>query len=91
MKKPPFYLCSFDISDNKKRTKMVKFLKKIGYRLQKSVFIIYPEEKIKEKIFDFFKKIKDKNDKLGLFFICENCQKKINHLPKIKEQDYEII
>jgi len=91
MKKQPLYLCSFDIADNKKRTKMVKFLKKIGYRIQKSVFIIYPEKQDKEKIFDFFKKIKDKNDKLGIFYLCQNCANKINHLPKIKEKDYEII
>jgi len=91
MKKQPLYLCSFDIADNKKRTKMVKFLKKIGYRIQKSVFIIYPEKQDKEKIFEFFKKIKDKNDKLGIFYLCQNCKEKIDHLPKIKEKDYEII
>ena len=39
-------IISYDISDNKKRTKFAKYLSKFGYRLQYSVFQIENSERI---------------------------------------------
>lgn len=85
------YLCFYDIEENKKRNKIVKFLKKYGLRIQKSVFIIFLEKGEKKKIIDFFSKIKNKDDKIGFSYICDNCFKKIDLLPKLKVKNYQII
>lgn len=85
------YLCFYDIEDTKRRNKLIKFLKKYGERIQKSVFIIFIDKNEKVKLIDYFKKIKNKDDKLGLAILCENCYSKIFHLPSIKFSQYDLI
>ena len=43
-------LVSYDISDDKLRTKFAKFLKKFGYRLQYSVFQVTNSQRVLENI-----------------------------------------
>jgi len=43
-------LVSYDISDNKLRTKFAKFLSRFGYRLQYSLFEINNSERVVENI-----------------------------------------
>lgn len=90
-KKKKQYLCFYDVEEDKIRKKMAKFLKKFGIRIQKSVFIVFLEKKEKEKIFDYFNKIKEKNDKIGVVYLCDECFRKINHLPKLKFKNFYII
>ncbi len=85
------HLCFYDIENNLIRSRLVKFLKKFGVRIQKSVFIIFITKKEKKKIFDYFNKIKEKNDKIGIVYLCSNCFCKIEHLPKIKLKNFYII
>lgn len=85
------YLCFYDIEETSKRNKIVKFLKKFGLRIQKSVFIVFIDKEDKKKIIDFFKKIKENNDKIGFSYLCDHCFKKISLIPEIKIKDYHII
>lgn len=85
------YLCFYDIEKDKTRRKMIKFLKKFGTRIQKSVFIIFLKRQEKEEIFAYFKKIKDKDDKIGIVYLCDNCFAKIDHLPKLKFKNFFVV
>ncbi|MCS7092883.1 MAG: CRISPR-associated endonuclease Cas2 [Patescibacteria group bacterium] len=85
------YLCFYDIEDDARRNKLARFLRKFGNRIQKSVFLIFIDHKDKNRIVDYFKKIKKNEDKLGLSILCENCFYKIFHLPAVKLTAYDIL
>ncbi len=89
--KKHFYAIGYDIEDNKIRNKMAKYLKAFGFRVQKSIFEVYIDHKEKKKIFEYFKKIRGKNDKIVFYLLCENCFRQVSHYPKIKRAKYDII
>lgn len=73
-----FIIISYDIVDDKKRTRVCNILKDYGRRVQYSVF----ECELSEKVFDeMIKKVKrqinEKEDSLIVFSLCEACKKKI--------------
>lgn len=90
-KKLKNYLCFYDIEDQKTRNKLVKFLKQYGFRVQKSVFICFLEKDDKKRIIEYFKKIKNKDDKIGFAIMCKNCFSKIQLYPKQNLKSYDII
>ncbi|MGA1845992.1 CRISPR-associated endonuclease Cas2 [Deferribacter abyssi] len=70
-----FYLISYDISDDLKRSRVEKFLKNYGMRVQKSVFecIITDADLIKIK--NFVEKTIDFNtDSVRYYFLCKGCR-----------------
>jgi CRISPR-associated protein Cas2 len=71
-------LISYDISDNKLRTRFSKFLSKFGYRLQYSVFEIRNSERIlqiiKTQINGFFSKQFDQTDSIMIFKMSKSCE-----------------
>lgn len=73
-----FILISYDISDDKKRTRLAKRLKDFGPRVQKSVF----EADVKTKELKELKKVLakvelDKEDSIRLYKLCRECKKNI--------------
>ena len=72
-------LISYDISDNKLRTRFSKFLKKFGYRLQYSVFEIQNSKRIlaniKKEIENDFEKCFEETDSIIIFDLSEQCKK----------------
>ena len=72
-------LISYDISDNKLRTRFSKFLKKFGYRLQYSVFEIQNSKRIlaniKKEISNDFEKCFEETDSIIIFDLSEQCKK----------------
>lgn len=86
-------LISYDISNNKKRTKFSKYLSKFGYRLQYSVFKIENSERIlKNIIFDLnniFLKTFDQSDSVYIFKMSASCD--IMKFGYAKNDDAELV
>ncbi|MBS8121962.1 CRISPR-associated endonuclease Cas2 [Candidatus Vampirococcus lugosii] len=74
-------IVSYDISNDKVRTKFSKFLKKYGRRLQYSVFEIKNSQRILDLILVEVEKIFAKSfqntDSILIFGMCEGCKKKV--------------
>ena len=71
-------LISYDISDNKKRNRFAKYLKKFGSRLQYSVFEIHNSNRvltnIVEDIKNIFSKEFDNADSIYIFKMSASCE-----------------
>ena len=71
-------LVSYDISNDKLRTKFSKFLSKFGYRLQYSVFKIENSEhiltNIVEEIVNNFSKKFSQSDSVYIFKLSSSCE-----------------
>lgn len=71
-------LVSYDISNDKKRTKFAKYLSKFGHRLQYSVFEIENSEKILKNITadlnNKFVRAFDQTDSVYIFRMNPNCE-----------------
>ncbi len=72
-------LVSYDISNDKLRSRFSKFLKKFGHRLQYSVFEIRNSRRIlsiiKKEIENDFEKSFDETDSIIIFDLSEQCKK----------------
>lgn len=70
-------LISYDISDNKKRARFSKFIKKFGHRLQFSVYEIDNSERILNNILtsidNVFIKEFDQSDSVYVFKMSSSC------------------
>jgi len=83
------YLLSYDISVNKKRTKLSKYLEKKGRRIQKSVFLL----DLKRTQVRTFKKevvnIMGKDGDILLISLCSGCANKAQKFG-VKEEEFLI-
>lgn len=89
------YIISYDITEDKLRNKLAKFIEKWGNRRQYSVWEIDNSPRIlrivKEEInFNFKKKFK-KTDSVIIFYVCPSCQKKMIKFGKEKLESEEVI
>jgi CRISPR-associated protein Cas2 len=86
-------IVSYDISDDKLRTKFSKFLKKYGGRLQYSVFEIRNSERIlvniETQIKHYYEKKFSENDSIMIFHLSETC--KITRYGYAKHQETDVI
>jgi CRISPR-associated protein Cas2 len=73
-----FYLAAYDITDDKRRAKVAKYMESIGERVQGSVFEVYltPEE-LEKLVKKAGKMIKTSQDSLRIYQLCESCRGKI--------------
>ena len=80
------YLFSYDISENKKRTKLSKYLEKKGRRIQKSVFLL----DLKRTQIRAFKKevvnIMGKGGDILLVPLCAGCVNKSQRFGAMMEE-----
>jgi len=73
-----FLVVSYDIADDKRRTRVAKKLKDFGVRVQYSVFeCILEQEKIDEMKQEVARLL-DEEDSVKIYYLCEACKKKIN-------------
>ncbi len=73
-----FFVVSYDIVDNKKRTKVANILEDYGTRVQYSVFECNLTKKLLDKMTDeMLKCINVDKDSLRIYEICEGCKPKI--------------
>jgi len=86
-------LISYDIKDNKLRSKFAKFIKKYGYRVQYSVFEITNSKRLLENIMcqitNEFERKFDQSDSVIIIETSENC--KITKWGYAKNDESDII
>ena len=88
-------LISYDISDNKKRTKFSKYLSRFGHRIQYSVFEFdHSERMLKNLMADIenqFSKVFDESDSIYIFKMSGTSQVIRYGYPRHDEDDLQII
>lgn len=73
-----FIVVSYDISDDKRRTKIMKTLRDFGHHVQYSVFECDLKPQVYERMRQRLKRfITDKDDSLRFYFLDEDAVKKI--------------
>jgi len=73
-----FYLVSYDIPDDKRRTKVASLLEDYGQRVQFSVFEVWLDEAMRRELVDGLnKRIDPEEDSVRLYWLCATCQKKV--------------
>lgn len=86
---------SYDISNDKKRTKFSKYLEKFGHRIQYSVFEIDNSERILSNIMteieNRFLKSFSQEDSIYIFNMSASCEIKRYGYAKNEEKDLKII
>lgn len=86
-------IISYDISDDKKRARFNKYIRKFGYRIQYSVYQINNSNKILDNIItqieNVFSKIFDDEDSIYIFKMSNSC--KIIKYGYAKNEDKDLI
>ena len=78
MSERSFYIVVYDIVNDKRRTKVARYLESIGSRVQYSVFEIYLTKAEIEKMLQILKKlILEREDGIRVYSLCETCRPKI--------------
>jgi CRISPR-associated protein Cas2 len=73
-----FYLVSYDILDDKRRTKVASLLQDYGQRVQLSVFEVWLDNALQQELLDKLRqRIKLEEDSVRLYGLCAACQKKV--------------
>jgi len=73
-----FFIVSYDIVDNKKRTKLSKKLCNYGQRVQYSVFeCSLNKSQYQEMVKETLKFVDLEKDSLRIYKLCRDCRKKI--------------
>ncbi len=89
------FIVSYDIENDKTRTRFSKFLEQYGRRLQYSVFEIKNSrrilENIKLELNHRYKKIFTNNDSVIIYGICESCEKKIIRIGYPSQEEKEVM
>lgn len=81
MVKKQFYVVAYDVSDDKRRAKVVKVLLKYGKRINLSVFECMLSDSQFRNLKEAIMKVSDrKNDHILVYPICLNCFAKIESL-----------
>lgn len=88
-------ILSYDIANDKKRTKFSKYLEKFGHRIQYSVFGIDNSERILNNIVNDldnrFMKTFDQSDSVYIYILSNACRVKRYGFAKNEESDIKII
>lgn len=78
-----FYIVSYDIADDKRRSKVAKTLKDFGERVQKSVFeCLLDKENLQKMINKLEKCIKEDEDSIRIYQLCNECRQEIKIIGK---------
>jgi CRISPR-associated protein Cas2 len=72
-----FYVVVYDVVDDRRRSKISRFLESLGERVQKSVFEIYLTEKELERLRKKINRwIEAQEDSVRLYELCAMCREK---------------
>jgi len=90
-----FYIVSYDIPDDPRRTKISKILEDFGDRVQYSVFECLLDQDLLEKMIERLEKVvKEDEDSVRVYALCANCEKVIKVIGQgevTKEEKYYIL
>lgn len=76
-----YVVVSYDIPDDKRRTKVMKTLKNFGAHVQYSVFECDLDSKDFKRLYKRLDKlVKPDQDDVRFYFLCETCMRKIRRL-----------
>jgi CRISPR-associated protein Cas2 len=76
-----FYIVSYDIPDDRKRTRVAKTMLDFGTRVQYSVFeCIIEDDKLLEKMIARLKGLVSDEDSVRIYALCAKCEKVIKVL-----------
>ncbi|MBU4017142.1 CRISPR-associated endonuclease Cas2 [Patescibacteria group bacterium] len=74
-------IVSYDFTNDKTRAKFSKFLKKYGWRMQYSVFVIRNSPRVLRNIISEidsrYKKLFENTDSIVIFPVCNGCKGKV--------------
>ncbi|WKZ27755.1 MAG: CRISPR-associated endonuclease Cas2 [Candidatus Dojkabacteria bacterium] len=88
-------LVTYDIADNKRRTRFSKFLKKFGHALQYSVYEIRNSKRLLRLVIEGIEKKHmtkaDLTDHILVMEICEACQKKIRKYGAAHYEEEDVV
>lgn len=88
MKRKHFYVVTYDISDDKRRRKVVKLLEGIGIRMNFSVFeCILTETQYRNMCNKLAKIIIKQDDWVNIYPLCTECYARITYIPDIKKKE----
>jgi CRISPR-associated protein Cas2 len=80
------YLIAYDITENKVRTRLSKYLSKYGVRLQKSVFIVTIQGHQRKGFVSGIENITGKKGDVALFRLCRGCKATAIRLADIQDE-----
>jgi CRISPR-associated protein Cas2 len=87
-----FVLISYDISEDKRRTRIFKILKDYGQWIQYSVFECDLDKKDYLKMRDRLERVIDNDeDSIRFYFLCVSCRDKIEKIGGPNNQNGDII
>lgn len=90
--KKQFIVVTYDISDDKRRTKLHKSLKNYGFAVQESVFeCLLSSEKIKKMKMEVKRLIKKQDDAVRFYKLCNLCYGQIHVYGKPVSRDENAI
>lgn len=82
MKDKQFYVIAYDISDDKRRSKVVKILEKVGNRVNLSVFECMLTDVQYNKVYSRLEKVVVKReDYVNIYCLCKDCFARTIYLP----------
>jgi CRISPR-associated protein Cas2 len=88
-------LVTYDISNNKKRTKFAKFLEEYGSRVQYSVFRVKNSKRVLNIITTTIEKKFAKHftpeDSVYIFHVCEGCNTKVQKFGYAVYEDQDVV
>lgn len=71
------YVVCYDISDDRRRSRVATLLLDFGARVQESVFLAHLDDDLLERMRNRLTEVVDPDwDKLHVFELCGNCEKK---------------
>ena len=87
-----FVVISYDIADDRRRTRLAKFLEGFGDRVQYSVFEAeLDESQLNDLIRDGRKIIDELEDSLRVYRLCAKCERLIEVMGCGKEYDVDFV
>lgn len=90
MVKKQFYVVAYDVSDDKRRAKVVKVLQKYGKRINLSVFECMLSDSQFKNLKESIMKVSDrKNDHILVYPLCLNCFTKIESLAGVLSKNWD--
>ena len=87
MKHKHFYVLTYDISDTKRRDKVVKMMESIGTRMNFSVFeCMLTEIQYQNMVKRLDKIVSLREDRINIYPLCMECYARIQYIPTIKQK-----
>lgn len=83
-----FIVIAYDVTDDKRRGKVIKAIEKYGTRINKSVYECMVTKSQYERLLESLEKIiKSGEDQLAIYPLCLDCYAKTKYIPKITQKD----